>query len=162
LALIGGKLYQLTWQSGIAYVYDKSSLTILDSLRYSGEGWGLATHGHALFMSDGSDSLRVIDPATFTIQRVLHVRYHGSPLTQLNELEYFRGAILANVYQSDWIVSIDPNTGTVTRLLDFADLYQNRSKNAEVMNGIATSPDGQQLLLTGKHWPKLFQVRLVN
>ena len=111
-------------------------------------------------MSDGSDSLRVVSPETFKVERVVHVKYRGAPLKQLNELEYDRGDVLANVYQTNWVLRIDPATGNVRELLDFADLYRDRAPKAEVMNGIALAPDGTQLLLTGKLWPTLFQVRL--
>jgi glutamine cyclotransferase len=161
LALLKGRLYQLTWQSGVAYTYDASTLAPRDSFTYAGEGWGLTTDGISLIMSDGSDSLRILSPETFTTQRVVHVRYNGSPLHKLNELEYVDGDVLANVYETNWILRIDPATGTVRSILDFAELYPKRSATAEVMNGIALAPDGKQLLLTGKKWPIIFQVRLM-
>jgi glutamine cyclotransferase len=111
-------------------------------------------------MSDGSDSLRVLSPATFEVQRVIHVRYQDAPLYQLNELEYVAGELLANVYQTNWVVRIDPATGVVSEAIDFSDLYQNRPALADVMNGIALAPDGRQLLLTGKLWPVVFQVQV--
>jgi glutaminyl-peptide cyclotransferase len=160
LALLNGRLYQLTWESGVAYTYDAASLAPGDSFHYEGQGWGLTTDGKSLIMSDGSDSLRIVTPATFKTERVVHVKYKGEPLKQLNELEYDRGDVLANVYQTNWVIRIDPTTGNVRELLDFADLYRDRSPKAEVMNGIAIAPDGTQLLLTGKFWPTLFQVRL--
>ena len=161
LTLLRGRLYQLTWTSGVAYVYDAATLALVDSVRYPGEGWGLATDGASLIMSDGSDSLRFLAPATFRVQRVVHVRYQGAPLQQLNELEYVRGDLLANVYQTNWILRIDPATGDVRQLLDFSDLYpaDRRPPWADVMNGIAVADSGQ-LLLTGKLWPVMFQVRL--
>lgn len=160
LALLKGRLYQLTWKAGVAYTYDPATLAPGDSFRYAGEGWGLATDGTSLIMSDGSDSLRFLSPATFQVQRVVHVRYNDAPLYQLNELEYVNGEVLANVYQSNWVLRIDPATGIVRQTIDFADLYPDRPATAEVMNGIAIAPDGKQLLLTGKLWPVLFQVRL--
>jgi glutamine cyclotransferase len=160
LALIKDRLYQLTWQSGVAYSYDASTLAPRDSFKYAGEGWGLATDGTSLIMSDGSDSLRFLSPATFRVQRVVHVRYKGAPLYKLNELEYVDDAVLANVFESNWVLRIDPVTGDVREVLDFADLYPDRLASAGVMNGIALAPDGRQLLLTGKLWPVLFQVRL--
>jgi glutaminyl-peptide cyclotransferase len=160
LALLHGRLYQLTWESGVAYTYDAATLAPGDSFQYAGQGWGLTTDGTSLFMSDGSDSLRVLAPNTFHVERVVHVRYNGAPLKDLNELEYFDGDILANVYQTNWVLRIDPATGNVRELLDFADLYPDRAPTAEVMNGIAIAPDGKQLLLTGKFWPTLFQVQL--
>ncbi len=160
LALLHGRLYQLTWESGVAYTYDPATLAPGDSFHYEGQGWGLTTDGKSLIMSDGSDSLRVVSPETFKLERVVHVKYRGAPLKQLNELEYDRGDVLANVYQTNWVLRIDPTTGNVRELLDFADLYRDRSPKAEVMNGIALAPDGTQLLLTGKLWPTLFEVRL--
>lgn len=160
LALLNGRLYQLTWQSGVAYSYDAATLAPIDSFLYAGEGWGLATDGTSLIMSDGSDSLRFVSPTTFQVQRVVHVRYQDAPLYQLNELEYVHGDVLANVYQSNWVLRIDPGTGAVREVIDFSDLYPDRPPWAEIMNGIALAPDGKQLLLTGKLWPVLFQVRL--
>lgn len=160
LALLDGRLYQLTWQSGVAYTYDAATLAPRDSFRYPGEGWGLTTDGKSLIMSDGSDSLRVLSPSTFEVERVVHVRYNGAPLYQLNELEDVNGDLLANVYQSNWVLRIDPATGVVRQLLDFADLYPERPPGADVMNGIATAPDSGALLLTGKLWPVMFEVRL--
>ena len=160
LALLGGRLYQLTWQSGIAYTYDAATLAPRDSFHYAGEGWGLATDGTSLIMSDGSDSLRILSPANFGVQRVVHVKYNGSPIRQLNELEYVNGELLANVFESNWILRIDPKSGEVRETIDFVDLFPKRPDYAEVMNGVALSPDGQQILVTGKHWPVMFQVRL--
>ena len=160
LALIGGRLYQLTWESGIAYVYDASTLALVDSIRYPGQGWGLTTDGKQLIMSDGSDSLRFLEPSTFRVERVVHVRYNDQPIQKLNELEWVAGEVLANVYESNWIVRIDPQTGTVRETIDFEDLYPKRASYAEVMNGVSLAPDGKRLLLTGKMWPVLFEVRL--
>lgn len=160
LALAGGRLYQLTWESGIAYVYDPATLALVDSIPYPGQGWGLTTDGKQLVMSDGSDSLRFLDPPTFRVERVVHARYNGQPIQKLNELELVNGEILANVYESNWIVRIDPATGNVRETLDFDDLYPKRAGYAEVMNGISLAPDGKQLLLTGKMWPVMFAVRL--
>jgi glutaminyl-peptide cyclotransferase len=160
LALLRGRLYQLTWESNVAYTYDSATLAPGDSFHYDGQGWGLTTDGTSLIMSDGSDSLRFLSPSTFQVERVVHVTYKGAPLKQLNELEYVDGDVLANVYQTNWVLRIDPATGNVRALLDFADLYPNRTPTAEVMNGIAIAPDGKQLLLTGKFWPSVFQVQL--
>ena len=161
LALLHGRLYQLTWKSGIGYIYDAATLALADSFRYAGEGWGLATDGTSVIMSDGSDSLRFLSPTTLTVQRVVHVRYQGEPVYQVNELEYVSGDLFANVYQTDWILRIDPGTGQVRDLLRFADLYplQQRPAWADVMNGIAAADSGR-LLLTGKNWPVTFEVRL--
>lgn len=162
LALHGGRLYQLTWESKIAYVYDAGSLALVDSIAYPGEGWGLATDGTSLFLSDGSDSVRVVEPATFAVQRVIKVRHEGSALSKLNELEFIDGELYANVYETDWVVRIDPATGAVRQLLDFAALWPRgqRPYGTDVMNGIARAPAPGHLLLTGKLWPAMYSVRL--
>jgi glutamine cyclotransferase len=162
LALLRGKLYQLTWESKVGYVYDAATLAPLDSFSYAGEGWGLATDGTSLIMSDGSDSLRFVSPTTFATERVVRVRYQNSPLSKLNELEYIDGELLANVYESDWVVRIDPASGVVRELLDFAALWPRgqRTYGTDVMNGIARAPAPGQLLLTGKLWPRMYSVRL--
>ena len=160
LAYHDGRLIQLTWKEGVAYVYHLQGLVPVDSFKYAGEGWGLASDGTNLFMSDGSDSIRVLNPQTFAVERTFKVSHDGLPLNQLNELEFFDGMLLANVYQSDRIAIIHPQNGTVTRLLDFARLYRDRTANADVMNGITVAPDGVHLLVTGKYWPNLFQVRI--
>jgi glutamine cyclotransferase len=162
LALLNGLLYQLTWKAGVAYTYDAVTLAPRDSFNYPGQGWGLATDGKSLIMSDGSDSLRFLSPETFKVERIVHVRDHGAPLYQLNELEYMNGDVLANVYESNWVLRIDPETGNVRQTIDFSDLYRDRPPYAEVMNGIALAPDGKQLLLTGKRWPVMFEVRLLQ
>lgn len=162
LALLNGLLYQLTWKAGVAYTYDVATLAPRDSFNYPGQGWGLTTDGKSLIMSDGSDSLRFLSPETFKVERIVHVRDNGTPLYQLNELEYMNGEILANVYESNWVLRIDPVTGNVRQTIDFSDLYRDRPPYAEVMNGIAIAPDGKQLLLTGKYWPVMFEVRLVQ
>jgi len=159
LTLLHGRLFQLTWKDGVAYTYDPATLAPGDSFHYAGEGWGLTTDGTNLIMSDGSDSLRVYSPG-FELLRAIHVRYHDTPLEQVNELEYVGGEILANVYRTNWVMRIDPATGVAREAIDFGDLYPDRPVSADVMNGIAIAPDGQQLLLTGKQWPVLFQVRL--
>lgn len=162
LALLEGRLYQLTWESNVGYVYDAATLARVDSFTYAGEGWGLATDGASLIMSDGSDSLRFLSPATLATERVVKVRYQDSPLSRLNELEYVNGELLANVYESDWVARIDPVSGTVSELIDFAALWPRgqRPYGADVMNGIAHAPAPGELLLTGKLWPTVYSVRL--
>ena len=164
LALLGGKLYQLTWQSEVGYVYDPLTLAPADSFRYHGEGWGLATDGKSLIMSDGSDTLRFLNPGTFEVTRRLPVSFStGAPATRLNELEYIDGELFANVYQSNWIVRIDPSTGVVREVLDLTALPErakDRSPADEVLNGIAFDRRTGHLLVTGKHWATLFELSL--
>ncbi len=159
-----GRLFQLTWQSGIAYVYDPATLTLVDSLSYPGEGWGLTTDGASLLMSDGSDSLRVLDPRTFEVRRVVRVRFStGIPVARLNELEYAAGDLFANVYQSDWILRIDPATGLVRQVLDLSGVlpeYSAARTSENVLNGIAFDPATGRLYVTGKRWPRMFVLEL--
>jgi glutamine cyclotransferase len=162
LTYLDGRLYQLTWKNGVGHVYDATTLTPLDSFRYDGEGWGLTTDGTALIMSDGTARLRFLDPTTFAVIRDVTVRDHGSALSQLNELEYVDGMIYANVYQSDWIVRVDPDSGAVLEWIDLAGLLpeRDRTPTTDVLNGIAFDEASGHLLLTGKRWPWLFEVRL--
>ncbi|HEU5217417.1 MAG TPA: glutaminyl-peptide cyclotransferase [Gemmatimonadales bacterium] len=166
LTLLAGRLYQLTWRAEVGYVYDALTLAPVDSFRYQGEGWGLATDGTSLIMSDGSDTLRFLTPGTFAVARRLPVSFStGAPATRLNELEYIDGEIFANVYQSDWIVRIDPNTGAVREVLDLGALPERAKEQHpgdEVLNGIAFDRRTGHLLVTGKHWATLFELALTN
>ena len=160
LALVGRQLYQLTWQEGTVFVYDAGDLRRLERRAYRGEGWGLAFDGESLIASDGTHVLVFLDPATLEIRRRLVVRQQGSLRDSLNELEYVDGAIWANVYQTDDIVRIDPATGAVTAVVDAAGLLDPRDagERAGVLNGIAWRADTGTFLLTGKYWPKIFEV----
>jgi glutamine cyclotransferase len=162
LARLGGRLFQLTWQHQTGYVYDAASLARTDSFSYTGEGWGLTTDGLFLILSDGTATLRFLDPVTFRVVRTLLVQEGTSPLTRLNELEYHRGELLANVYQSSWIVRIDPQSGRVRGWLDMADLVPPRLADHEqdVLNGIAYDSVSGDVLVTGKRWPVLYRIRL--
>lgn len=164
LALLDGKLYQLTWKSGVGYVYDAATIALADSFSYTGEGWGLATDGSSLIMSDGSAKLRYLNPQSFAVIRELTVRYEGLPLTQINELEFVDGYLYANVYQSDKIARIDPETGTVTQLFDLSGLLpkSERTATTDVLNGIAYREETGNLLVTGKLWPAVFEVALAQ
>jgi glutamine cyclotransferase len=164
LALLDGKLYQLTWKSGVGYVYLAETLALVDSFAYSGEGWGLATDGALLVMSDGTATLRRLDPRTFEVVGEVTVRDRESPLSQINELEYVRGELFANVYPSDWIVRIDPATGAVLEWIDLAGLLPERERtpSTDVLNGIAFDAATGHLLVTGKLWPALLEIRLTR
>jgi glutamine cyclotransferase len=155
------ELMQLTWQSGVAFVYDRNTFSPLRTLRYRGEGWGLTHDGTSLIMSDGSEVLRVLDPATFDVRRRLRVTALGSPVRELNELEYVKGEILANIWQTDRLARIDPKTGNVTGWIDLSGLLTPRERaSTDVLNGIAYDAVRDRLFVTGKLWPKLFEVRL--
>ena len=160
LVAFGGRLYQLTWKSGKAFVYDLATFAVRDTLEYYGEGWGLTTDGESLIMSDGTSRLRFLDPATFAVRRTVDVVDGQSPVSQLNELEYVKGEVWANVWTSDQIVRIDPKTGKVTGWIDLAGLLprSERTGREDVLNGIAYDAATDKLYVTGKYWPRLFEI----
>ncbi len=158
LALVGERLVQLTWQEGVAPIWDLQ-LVRQGEHRYQGEGWGLCFDGTRLVMSDGSDRLTLRDPATFAVLGEVRVTREGIPVDQLNELECAEGAVWANVWQRDEIVRIDPASGRVTGVVDASRLLPPGERlAAEVLNGIAYDPAGKRFFVTGKLWPKLFEV----
>ena len=155
-------LIELTWQSHVAFVYDRRTFEPKKQFSYPGEGWGLTDDGTNLIMSDGSDELRYLDPATFAEKRRLKVTAAGAPLRNLNELEYVKGEILANVWQTDYVARIAPATGQVTAYIDLRGLLTPLERaGTEVLNGIAYDRTRDRLFITGKLWPKLFEVNLV-
>ncbi|MBT9612659.1 MAG: glutaminyl-peptide cyclotransferase [Burkholderiales bacterium] len=160
IALVGDEIIQLTWQEHQAFVYDKASLRLKRTLPYAWEGWGLAYDGRHLIASDGSAQLRFLDPATLHEVRRLNVTDGGQHIDQLNELEYVKGEILANVYGSDRIARISPQTGRVLAWIELAYLFpeQQRPARDAVLNGIAYDAAQDVLIVTGKHWPKLFVI----
>jgi len=162
LAVLGGKAYQLTWQAHRGFVYDEATFHREREFSYTGEGWGLTTDGHWLIMSDGTSQIRFLDPATFKVERTIQVTLRGQPIDQLNELEYVQGEIFANVWKTDLVMRIDPASGVVTGEIDFTGLLPpgDYDANTDVLNGIAYDSATDRLFVTGKLWPKLFQVRL--
>ena len=163
LSLVDRRLIMLTWRAQRAFSYDRDSFELLDTYRYRGEGWGLCYDGDRLIMSDGSDRLTFRDPVTFEPIGERRVRLRGRPLHELNELECVDGAVYANVWQTDFIVRIDPESGRVTDYIDAAGLLQGPDRlGAEVLNGIAWDPEADTFYITGKWWPKMFEVRFVE
>lgn len=164
LVLFNNRLYQLTWLSQLAFVYDLSSFGMQKTFNYSGEGWGLTHDGHSLIMSNGSNQISFLDPETFHVQRTINVTDNNVPVRQLNELEYIKGQIFANIWQTDRIARIDPQTGRVTGWVNLAGLlpYEDRNRPVDVLNGIAYDETNDRLFVTGKLWPKLFEIRLVS
>lgn len=161
ITVVGPRLWQLTWQEGVAIDWDRASLTERRRVRYDGEGWGLCLdrdHGR-LVMSDGSDRLALRDPTSFATQGELRVQLGGQPVTRLNELECAGGWVWANVWQTDQIVRIDPETGAVTAVVDLAALHPPGHGGDDVLNGIAAVPGTDDFLVTGKDWPTLYRVR---
>ncbi len=162
IATWGDTLVQLTWQSELAFVYDRATFRPLRRFRYTGEGWGLTHDARHLIMSDGSATLRYLDPRTFAEVKRLTVRDRGQPVIHLNELEWVRGEILANVWQTDRIARISPSDGRVTAWIDLRGLLDPRdAAGVDVLNGIAYDADRDRLFVTGKLWPKLFEIKII-
>lgn len=164
IAILNDQVFQLTWQSQTGFVYKLSDFSLVRRFSYPGEGWGLATDGRDLYMSDGSAEIRVIDPAGFREKRRIKVRDGQTPITQLNELEWVEGEIFANIWQTDRIARISPATGRVTGWIDLKGLLSPMYKLEEgaVLNGIAYDSKSKRLFVTGKLWPKLFEIQLVR
>jgi glutamine cyclotransferase len=163
ITVFGDAIIQLTWKAQTGFVYDLKTFERRRSFRYTGEGWGL-THDEArLIMSDGSSTLRFLDPKTFKVSGRLEVKDGGRPLAQLNELEMVKGEIYANVWQSDRIARISPKTGEVLGWIDLHGLLSPaESKGVDVLNGIAYDASADRLFVTGKWWPKLFEIRVIS
>lgn len=162
LAVLGPKAYQLTWQTHKGFVYDLDTFKVEKDFTYTGEGWGFTTDGKSLIMSDGTSQLRWLDPTTFAVQRTITVTLQGKPVDQVNELEYIKGEIYANVWKTNNVLRIDPQNGNVTGVIDFSGLLplEDRHYNTDVLNGIAYDATSDRLFITGKNWDKLFEVRL--
>lgn len=162
LALVGETLVQLTWQAGTGLVYDRDSLKPLEKFSYAGEGWGLTYDGKRLIMSDGTATLRFLDPRDYSQTGELLVTHQGQPVNFLNELEMVDGEIWANLWRYDLIVRIDPDSGEVTGAADAGSLRQQlpAGYKVDVLNGIAYDEKTGRLWLSGKLWPRLFEVRL--
>jgi glutaminyl-peptide cyclotransferase len=159
----GNELFQLTWQSNVGFVYDRQTFAPKRQFKYTGEGWGLTQDRTTLVMSDGTEYLRFVDPATFTEKRRVRVMAAGAPLKNLNELEYVKGEIFANVWQTDYIARIDPSSGKVNGYIDLRGLLSAREREAtDVLNGIAYDEASDRLFVTGKLWPRVFEIRITR
>ena len=164
ITLFRDEIVQLTWQSQTGFVYNASDFHLLRRFSYLGEGWGLTTSGNELYMSDGSDEIRILDANTLREKRRLKVHDGSIPIERLNELEFVDDELFANVWQTDRIARISPRTGKVVGWIDLQGLLSpiyRRESNA-VLNGIAYDPQGRRLFVTGKLWPNIFEIRLVR
>lgn len=157
------KLIVLTWRTGVGFVFDRESFEQEGEFTYPTEGWGITHDGRELIMSDGSARLYFLDPGTFSETRRIEVHDDRGPVTRLNELEFVKGEILANIWCEDVIARISPETGQVRGWIDLHGLRDRlgHSHSAEVLNGIAYDAQGDRILVTGKLWPKLFEIRIV-
>ncbi len=164
LALHDGELFQLTWHAGRVNVFDPETLELRRTMRYGGEGWGLTTDGTHLILSDGSAFLSFRDPQTFKELKRVQVTILGAAVDQLNELEFVEGEVWANRWKYNYLVRIAPDTGEIVGSIDLAGIFDNRSIPNEdaVLNGIAYDADGKRLFVTGKLWPKLFEIEVTE
>lgn len=158
----GKTIVSLTWKHGKGFRWDRDNFRKLGEFAYTGEGWGLTQDGKSLILSDGTSELRFLDPKTFAELRRVRVTWRGRPVTQLNELEYVRGEVLANIWHQDLIARIDPTSGVITGIIDLRAVTATvdvRDSEA-VLNGIAWDDKAAKLYVTGKRWPKLFEIAL--
>ncbi len=164
LTILGNEMFVLTWKENTAYVFGPDTFKPIRTHEYKGEGWGLTNDGKQLIMSDGTSTLKFINPKDFSILKTLEVKDGKIPLTNLNELEWIDSQIFANIYQTDKIARISPDDGQVTGWLDLAGLKKQLPKpnRADVLNGIAHDPTTGHLLVTGKYWPQMFEIKVAK
>jgi len=164
IEIVGDRIFQLTWRAHMVFVYDLESFEQLDTFYNPTEGWGLTFDGAELILSDGSSNLYFVDPENFVTTRKVEVKLDGNPVSSLNELEYIDGEVWANIWQTDFIVRVDPLTGSVNSLVNLTGLSDQtvRSESEAVLNGIAYDPEQDRLFVTGKLWSDIFEVRLTG
>ena len=162
ITILNGKIYQLTWQNGVGFIYDANSLSKVGQFNYDGEGWGLTNDGQSLILSDGTNRIRFLDPSTFKVTKTIAVVDGSKTINSLNELEYLDGQIYSNIWHRDQVAIINPQTGKVTAWLDLRGLLKQGEVRDEeaVLNGIAYDSNNKRLFVTGKLWPKLFEIRV--
>jgi glutaminyl-peptide cyclotransferase len=161
------KLYQLTWQTGVGFIYDFATFAVKGEFHYPGEGWALTTDGKQIYMDDGTAQIRIWDPETLKETGRITVTDEGRPVEKLNELEWVKGEIFANIWETNRIARIDPKTGKVVGWIDLTGLpkpgdIDPEQAAADVLNGIAYDAAHDRLFVTGKCWPKVFEIRLVR
>lgn len=162
IAIFDDELYQLTWKSGLGFVYELDTLALVRTFQIEGEGWGLTHDGEHLILSNGSSELAFLDPGSLDVVNRIAVRDAGQPVDQLNELEFIRGEVWANVWFDDRIVRISPTTGEVVGWVDLSGLYPASQRGYEdVLNGIAFDSESDRLFVTGKNWPRLYEIELI-
>jgi glutamine cyclotransferase len=159
----GDKIIQLTWRSNVGFVYDKESFELLEEFSYLTEGWGLTHDGERLILSDGTATLYFLDPDSFEEVGRLDVWDENGPVSRINELEYVKGEVYANVWRTDYLARISPRTGQVAGWIDLSGLLsdEERGRQADGLNGIAYDAEGDRLFVTGKWWPRFFEIEIV-
>lgn len=166
ITIFNGRIYQLTWQEKTGFVYDKETFKLLDTFTYLYEGWGITHDGDNLIISDGSSTIRFLDPITMEEVRQLRVHYKGNLISNLNELEYIKGKIYANIWQTTLIAVVDPDTGEVVSWINLGEVFvsvkKDSSQKIDVLNGIAYNERKDSLFITGKLWPKIFEIKIHN
>ncbi len=164
VTIFGDRIYQLTWKERVCIVYDKETLKPLGVFNYPDQGWGLAADDQFLYMSDGSNRIRVLDPATFKLVKKIRIRDGRRNITNLNELEFVDGHLLANVWYEDQIAKIDPKSGRVVAWIDCSQVYPaaTRPDREHVLNGIAHDPQSGRIFITGKNWPKMYEIEILE
>lgn len=163
ITVMNQEIFELTWKAQAGFIYNQASFRQLRTFNYSGEGWGLANDGQQIYMSDGTAEIRVWDPVTLQEKRRFTVRDQGRPVLFLNELEYVHGELFANVWQTDRVARISPRDGRVVGWINLSGLLpaEDRAEPVDVLNGIAYDVLGDRLFVTGKLWPKLFQIKII-
>jgi glutamine cyclotransferase len=158
LTHLNGSLFLLTWKAGVALELDPTNLQVKRNHKYKGEGWGLTNDGKHLIMSNGSNTIQFINPLNFKVEKSIKVSIKGTPIANLNELEYINGKIWANIYQTDYIVIIDPKSGTIENNYHLPNLLKDNITKPGVLNGIAFDKVMNKIWVTGKNWPLLFEL----
>jgi glutaminyl-peptide cyclotransferase len=167
ITILNDKIYQLTYKNQIGFVYDLKSFNLINTWKYkSKEGWGLTNDGKSLIMSDGTEYVYFINPENFKEERKIQVCNHLNSVKGINELEYIKGEIWANIWTTDTIIIIDPKTGKITGEINMnglsGSILQNKNDEIDVLNGIAWNPNNDKIFVTGKLWPKLFEIKIVR
>jgi glutamine cyclotransferase len=164
IAILGDRIFQVTWQNKVGFVYNKTTLKQINKIYYQTEGWGLTTIGNELVMSDGSNILYFMDPDQFSVISKLEVYDNEKKVEKLNELEYINGEIWANIWQTDLIARIDPSSGKVIAYINLKGILNDSGTdtNINVLNGIAYDPEAKRIFVTGKNWPKLFEIKITE
>ncbi|MBN2029367.1 glutaminyl-peptide cyclotransferase [bacterium] len=165
IAIVNDRIIQITWKSGVGFVYNLETFELINTFEYQHEGWGLTYDGDLLYMSDGTEKIHVLNPMDYSEVDVIEVRYNNEPLQLINELEYIDGSIYANIWKTSEIAIIHPMSGRVTGWINLEDLverFHEYPRHIDVLNGIAYNADKGKIYITGKLWPKLFEIQIIQ